>query len=126
MNRLFPNATYLQPLDKGVICLLKKEWNNTIREKTRDNPGNPGTKTFTRKLKVEFYAPKKVIGIFKGAGIYHINTVAINNNKLKPASTFEDTSSNPASSNTQPSAQTHPTEQNKPFLFTQRFRLSEE
>ena len=107
---LVPNATHLmQPLDKGVFGLLKKEWNNTIRKNTRDNPANPATKkTFARKLaetQVEFYAPKKVIGSFKGAGIYPINRDVISNEKLRPASTFEDDtfSSIPASSNTQSS-----------------------
>ena len=123
--RLVPYTIHLmQPLDEGVFCLLKKDW-NTIRKNTRDNPGNPVTKTFAKKLadtKVEFYAPKKVKGSFKGAGIYPINRDAINNDKHLHQRLR--TTPSPLTQSLPTPSHLHkqgPTEQNKPFVFIRRF-----
>ena len=52
LYRLVHNATHLmQPLDNGVLGLLKKEWQITVKRDTKESPGESiGKKNFASKL----------------------------------------------------------------------------
>ena len=91
--RPIPNATHLvQPMDKCVFGLLKKQKYATVRENTRTNPGAPITKRkFAAKLAdthLKFYKPSIIAGSFKGVGIFPVDRNAVSLSSLKPALTF--------------------------------------
>ena len=113
LYRLVPNATYImQPLDKGVFGLLKKELSNTVRKNTRENLGQPiGKKQFAGILQenqMEFYTPGKIVGSFRGSGIYPVNRMAISNDIMKPSLTFIDDDDDEPSVPTKVSTESQP------------------
>ena len=98
LYRLQPNAThFLQPLDNGVFGPLKKIWYQTVRNFTKEHPGQSiGKETFAAKLNeafMQFYKPLTVANSFKTTGIFPVDRSRISENIVKPSITFQDNSS---------------------------------
>lgn len=80
----------MQPLDTGVLVLLKKQ---VVKKNTQENPGCPFNKgNFAAKLaeaQTEFYKPSITVNSFRATGIFPVNRAAISDSMLKPSQTFE-------------------------------------